>query len=88
MLLHGVINGFRATQMIQDEAESEENGRVLFEDCNAVLGHLGGSLRASREAVVRGVTPLGKDSPFPARRSLRPTASRLAEPVNNTMKEH
>jgi len=34
---------------------------VLFKGCNAVLGHLGSSLRASREAVIRGVTPLGKD---------------------------
>jgi len=36
---------------------------VLFKGCNAVLGHPGGSLRASREAAVRGVAPLGKDSP-------------------------
>ena len=34
---------------------------VLCKGCNAVLGHLGSSLRASREAVVRCVTPLGKD---------------------------
>ncbi len=71
--------------MIQNKAQSAENGRVLVKDCNAVLGHLGGSLRASREAVVRGVAPLGKGMPFPARRALRffmpsgATASRLAE---------
>ncbi len=37
--------------------------RVLFKGCNAVLDHPGDSLRASREALVRGVAPLGKDSP-------------------------
>ncbi len=49
--------------MIQDKARSAGNGRVLFKGCNAVLDHLAYSLRASREAVVRGVAPLGKDSP-------------------------
>ena len=88
MFLHGDIDVFRATQMIQDKARSEENGTVLFEGCNAGLDYLGGSLRASREAVVRCVPPLGKDSPFPARRASRPTASRLAEPIYITMKEH
>ena len=68
--------------MIQDKAQSAENGGVLFKDCNAELDHLGGSLRASREAGVRGVAPLGKGMPFPARRALRPTVSRLAEPIN------
>ncbi|MEE8339505.1 MAG: hypothetical protein V3R56_05130 [Xanthomonadales bacterium] len=52
-----------------------------------VLDHLLSSLRASREAVVRGVTPLGKDMPLPARRALRPTTSRLAEHGNITLKE-
>ena len=42
---------------------------VLFKDCNTVLEHLDSSLRACREAVVRGVTPLGKDQPLPARRA-------------------
>ena len=88
MLLHSGIDGFRATQMIQDMAQFAENGRFLFKDCNAVLNHLGGSLRASREAVARCVPLLGKGLPFPARRALRPTASRLAEPITNTMKEH
>jgi hypothetical protein len=74
--------------MIQDKAQSAETGRVLFKDCNAELDHLGGSLRASREAVVCGVAPLGKGMPFPARRALRPTASRLAEPVNITLSEY
>ena len=57
--------------MIQDKAQSAENGRVLFKGCNAVLDHPGGSLRASREAVVRCVAPFGKGIPFPARRVLR-----------------
>ncbi|MDE0156125.1 MAG: hypothetical protein OXS28_11025, partial [Gammaproteobacteria bacterium] len=41
-----------------------------------------------REAVARGVAPLGKDSPFPARRALRSTASRPAEHGNITWKEY
>ncbi|MEE8339924.1 MAG: hypothetical protein V3R56_07245, partial [Xanthomonadales bacterium] len=44
---------------------------VLFKGCNAVLGHLGSSLRASREAVVRGVTPLGKDQAIAGKTCLR-----------------
>ncbi len=74
--------------MIQDKAQSEENGKVLFKGCNAVLDHLGDSLRASRESVVRGVASLGKGMPLPARRALRPTASRLAEPINITLREY
>ena len=58
---------FRATQIIQDKAQSAGNGHVLFKGCNAVLDYLGSSLRASREALARGVAPLGKDGPFPAR---------------------
>ncbi len=79
--------------MIQDKAQSAGNGR-LFKDCNAVLDHVGKSLRASREALVRGVAPLGKDAPLPARRAWRflcplgATASRLAEPVNSAMLDH
>ena len=77
--------------MIQDKAQSAENGRVLFKDCNAVLDHMGSSLRASSEAVVRGVALLGKDMPLPARRAWQffmpsgATASRLAEPINITV---
>ncbi len=74
--------------MIQDKAWSAGNGRVLFKGCNAVLDHLACSLRASREAVVRGVAPLGKGGPLPARRALRPIASRLAEPINITLFDH
>ena len=74
--------------MIQDKTLSAENGCSLFKDGDAVLGHLASSLRASREASVRCVTPLGKDAPLPARRALRPTASRLAEHVNITLKEY
>ncbi len=74
--------------MIQDKARSAGNGRVLFKGCKAVLDLLACSLRASREAVVRGVAPLGKGAPLPARRALRPTASRLAEPNNITVLDH
>ncbi len=89
----GTIDGLRATQMIQDKAQSAGNGR-LFKDCNAVLDHLGSSLRASREAVVRGVAPLGKGAPLPARRAWRffmpsgATTSRLAEPINSALLDH
>ena len=58
------------------------------EPSNAVLAPLLGSLRAGREAVARGVAPLGKDAPFPARRALRSTASRPAEHVNINWKEY
>ena len=84
MAQHDGIDGFRASQTIQDKAPSAVNGRVLFEGCNAVLNHLGRSLRASSEAAVRDVAPLGKGVPLPARRALWPTASQLAE-LNNTI---
>ena len=84
MLLLGNIDVFRVNQMTQDKAQLENNGQVLVEDCNAVLGHLVNSLRASREALVRCVTPLEKDRPFPARRALRTNASRPAEHINIT----
>ncbi len=47
--------------MIQDKAQTADNGHSLVKGCNAVLNHLLSSLRASREAVVRDVAPLGKD---------------------------
>ncbi len=80
--------GSELVQMIQDKAQSEGNGMFLFEGCNVVLDHLGSSLWASREAVVHGVAPLGKDAPLPARRALRPTASQLAEPINITLTKY
>ena len=46
------------------------------------------SLRAGREALARGVTPLGKGAPLPARRAWRSTASRPAEHDNITWKEY
>ncbi len=74
--------------MIQDKTLSAENGNSLIKDGDAVLNHLASSLWASRKAAVRGVAPLGKDAPLLARRALRPTAFRLAEPVNITLKEY
>ena len=74
--------------MFQDKAQSAENGLVLFKDCNAVLGHLGSSHRAGREAVGRCVAPLAKDAPLPARHALRSTASRPAEPNIVSVTEH
>ncbi len=70
MVQQGYIDELRATQMIQDKTQSAGNGR-LFKDCNAVWDDLGSSLRASREAIVRSVVPLGKDAPLPARRAWR-----------------
>ena len=47
--------------MFQDKTQTAENGLALLKGCNAVLGHLGTSLRANWEAVVRGAASLGKD---------------------------
>jgi len=88
LLLQDAITMFRVKQMIQDKTQTANNGLVLVKGCNAVLDHLLSSLRASREAVVRGVTPLGKDEPLPVRRALRPTTSRLAEHGNSILKEY
>ncbi len=55
--------------MFQDKAQTAKNGLVLLKGCNTELGPLDSSLRACREAVVRGVTPLGKDQPLPASRA-------------------
>ena len=74
--------------MIRDKAQTEGNGRFLFKGCNAALDHLGSSLRASREAVVRHVASLGKGTPLPARRALWPTASQLAESIKTTLLDH
>ena len=88
VLLQGDIAMFRATRITQDKAQSAGNGQILFKGCNAVLGYPGSSLRASREALARGVVPLGEGGPFPARHALRSSASRLAEHGNITLKEY
>ena len=88
MLLIGVIDMFRAKQIIQGKAQPAGNGLVLAKGCNAELDYLISSLRASREALVHYVTTLGKDQPLPASRALRTNASRLAEHINYTYKEH
>ena len=46
--------------MPQDKARSAGNGCSIAKGCNAVLGHLGASLRARPEATIRGVAPLAK----------------------------
>ena len=74
--------------MIQDKTQSAGNGEFLSKDCNAVLDHLGRSLRASREALAHGVAALGKDPPFPASRAWWSNASRLAEYGNITLKDY
>jgi hypothetical protein len=55
--------------MTLDKAQPAVNGYSLNKGCNAVSCHLWASLRASREALVRGVTTLGKGWPFTARRA-------------------
>ena len=66
--------------MSQDKAQSAVNGYSLNKGCNAVFGlFVGASLRARREAVICGVASLVKGTPFPARRALQLTASRLAD---------
>ncbi len=74
--------------MLQDKTLSAENACSLVKDGDNLLNHLASSLWASREGVVRGVAPLGKDAPLPVRRALRPTAFRLAEHVNIILKEY
>ena len=46
--------------MIRVKAQTAGNGRSLSKVCNAGSDHLGGSLRAGREAPARVVAPLGK----------------------------
>jgi hypothetical protein len=65
--------------MTQGKAQFAVNGYSLNKGCNALLGHLWASLRARREAVICGVASLVKGRPFPARRALQLTASRLAD---------
>jgi len=65
--------------MSQYKAQPAVNGYSLNKGCNAVLGYLWASLRARREAVICGVASLGKGTPFPTRRALQLTASRLAD---------
>ena len=88
VLLPGDINGLRATQMIQDNAQSEKNGESFS--------------RAATPYWIIWVTPFGRavnrsstvfrllarTLPFPARRALRPNDSRLAEPINVTGQEY
>jgi NAD(P)-dependent dehydrogenase (short-subunit alcohol dehydrogenase family) len=52
---------------------------ALFKERNAAMAAEARSLRASQEAVIRCVMPLGKGSPLPARQALRLTTSCLAE---------
>ena len=79
---------FRTKQRLPRQGAVRREWRVLVKDCNAGLEPLLGSLRAVREAVARGVAPLGKGAPLPARRALRSTASRTAEHGNITWKEY
>jgi len=92
--LQGDIYGFRAIQMNQYCVAALEKELAILFGLRLVLLYLGGSLRASREAVVRGVAPLGKGMPFLASRALRflcplgATAARLTVPTNFTLQEY
>ena len=57
--------------MFQDKAQTAENGMSFSRAATPVLGHLGTSLRASWEAVVRGVAPLDKDQAIACEARLR-----------------
>ena len=57
--------------MFQNKTQTAENGHVLLKGCNVVLGHLGTSLWANWELVVRGVAPLGKDQAITREARLR-----------------
>jgi hypothetical protein len=65
--------------MVQDKTQSAGNGMSFTRATpkvgalgDAVLGHLGSSLRACREAVARGVTSLGKDQAIASETCLAP----------------
>ncbi len=47
--------------MYQDKTQVAENGMSFSRAATQYWGHLETSLRASWEALVRGVAPLGKD---------------------------
>jgi hypothetical protein len=69
----------RVPRMPQDKAKSAVYGPSLDKGCNAGLEHLWASLRARREAVIRGVASLVKGVPFTAIRALQITAYRRAD---------
>jgi len=95
VLPQGGIDGFRATRMIQNKAQSAGNGRPFPRTATphwiirvAPFGRAG--KRSS--AVLRLLARAGhsrRGTPRLKRLLLvRPTASRLAEPVNITLKEY
>ncbi len=59
--MSNLYRGFQSNPDVPGQGAVRRKWHVLFKGCNAVLGHLDSSLRASREAVVRCVAPLGKD---------------------------
>ncbi len=76
------IDRFRIDQMIQDKAWSAGNGQPFSKTATQNWIIWSDSLWASREVLVRCVTSLGKGQPLPAKRALRSTISRFAEPIN------
>ena len=88
MFFQGDIDGFRATQMIQVKAQPAGNGmsfsRAATLDCIIWVAPFGRVVKQSLAALHL----LTRTGPLPARCALRSTASRLAEPVNITLKEH
>ena len=74
--------------MIQDKAQSKENGmpftRAATPDWIIWLAPCGRDVEQSLAALHL----LARIGPLPARYALRSTASRLAEPIIVTLKEH
>ena len=83
VLFQGDIDGFRVSQMIQDKTLSAENSRSLFKDSEASAPAHAPDLRPVGHAVLNYLA-----SSLWARRTLRPTAFRLAESVNIILKEY
>ena len=50
-----LIGGIRAPQLVYNKAQAAGQSWPLFKACNAVVGQLRGSLRASRQAAICGV---------------------------------
>jgi hypothetical protein len=102
VLSQGDNDGFRATQMIQDKAQPAENGMPFSRAATldwiiwvAPFGRVGKRLIARRLKRLLSVHLLTRTVPLPASLSrlkrlllVRSTASRLAETIIITLREH
>ncbi len=75
-VLSRVYCGVQSYPDVPRQGAVRRKWHVLFKNCTKSrrirrhLERLGSSLRAGREAVARGVTPLGKGEPLPAKARL------------------